>query len=95
MAQKRLKQKRQSKNTTQDKIREENIFDHFFLLHIRKSLYVIIVWALSIIIHNLVFRFAGFDEPLFTSIAIYVIPAYLFISVIYTLSKHKRIEGKR
>ena len=94
MARKKSKSKKQNSKAV-DRIRVENGWDRLFLLHIRKSLYVIIAWALSIIVHNLIFKFGGIDEPFFTSIAIWVIPVYLLISLIYTLSKHKRIEGKR
>jgi transposase len=94
MARKKLKSKKKS-SKTQDRIKVENGWDRLFLLHIRKSLYIIIVWALSIIVHNLIYKFSAIDEPFFTIIAIYIIPVYLLISLIYTLSKHKRIEGKR
>ena len=91
--------KRKSRQKTkQDKyerrIKEEHLWDKIFLLHIKKSLYVIIIWVLSIIIHEAILRFTVVDEPFFTAIAIYIIPAYLLISVIHTLSKHKRVEGK-
>mgnify|MGYP001599212899 CR=1 FL=1 len=85
MAKRRLKSKNQN---NQNKIREKNNADKLFLLHIKKSLYVIIIWALSIIIHNLVYKFSGIDEPFFTILAIYIIPIYLLISVIYTLIRH-------
>ena len=95
MAKKRLRQKNKAKkqNKYERRIREEHMWDKLFLLHIRKSLYVIIIWVASMLIHNLIFRFAGIDEPLFTFLALYIIPLYLLISVIYTLAKHKRIEG--
>ena len=94
MARKKSKSKKQNSKAV-DRIRVENGWDRLFLLHIRKSLYVIIAWAVSIIVHNLIYKLSGIDEPFFTSIAIWVIPVYLLISLIYTLSKHKRIEGKR
>ena len=84
---------KQSKDNYERRIREEHIWDRIFLLHIRKSLYVIIIWIASMIIHNLIFKFVGIDEALFTTIALYIIPPYLLVSVIYTLVKHKRIEG--
>ena len=92
MAKKRLIQKR---NKEERRIKEENFTDKLFLLHLKKSLYVIIVWVISMIIHNLILKFAGLDEELFSTLAVYIIPIYLLISIIYTLSKHKRIEGKR
>ena len=99
MAKKRLNQKLKRNQSKFEKyerrIKEEHVWDNLFLLHIKKSLYVIIIWALSIVIHNLIQRSSGIDEPYLTTVSLYVIPLYLLISVIYTLAKHKRIEGKR
>jgi len=92
MAKKRFQQKQ---NKYERRIKEEHVWDRIFLLHIKKSLYVIIFWAVSILIHNLILQFAGIDEGFFTAIALYVIPLYLLIAIIHTLSKHKRIEGNR
>ncbi len=92
MAKKRLKQKR-NKNEER-RIREENFADRLFLLHLKKSLYVIIIWAVFIIVHNLISKFNGIDEDFFSTFSVYVIPVYLLVSIVYTLVKHKRIEGR-
>ena len=84
---------KQRKDNYERRIREEHVWDKIFLLHIRKSLYVIMIWIGSMIIHQMILKFAGFDEPFFTAIALWIVPPYLLISVIYTLVKHKRIEG--
>ncbi|MEX2017226.1 MAG: hypothetical protein WD876_02025 [Candidatus Pacearchaeota archaeon] len=97
MAKKRFQQKKRKQNNIQKyerRIKEEHIWDRIFLLHIKKSITVIIIWALSLIIHESIQKFSGFDEPYLTALAIYIIPLYLLISIIYTLLKHKRIEGK-
>ena len=88
MAKKRLNQKNQRR------IRVENNWDKLFLLHLKKSLYVIIIWAFAIIFHNLIYILADRDEDLLLALAIYVIPVYLLISVVYTLVKHKRVERR-
>ncbi len=93
MAKKRLNRKNKRENN-QGIIRVENTTDKLFLLHLKKSLYVIIIWALSIIVHNLIQRLTGIDEDLFSTISIYLIPLYLLVSIIYTLSKHKRLDKK-
>lgn len=80
--------KKKSKQKQQDRIREEHFIDRLFLLHLKKSLFVIIAWIVFLILAE---NYDGFFETL----ALWVVPIYLLISVIYTLSKHKRIEGKR
>ncbi len=65
--------------------------DSFFLLHLKKSLYIIIAWALFIIAHNLAARIFNFDEMFFSILAVYIIPLYLLISVVYTLFKHSKL----
>jgi len=87
-----LKLKKQKKLSNERKIREENNWDKIFLLHLKKSLYIIIIWASLMIIHNLIYRFSGFDEAFFTIIALYIMPFYLLMSIIYTLLKHKRLD---
>lgn len=72
----------------ENRIREEHLIDKLFLLHLKKSLFVIIAWIAFLILAE---NYDGFYETL----ALWVVPIYLLISVIYTLSKHKRIEGKR
>ena len=94
MAKKRFQRKISRLDKYERRIKEEHVWDKIFLLYIKKSLYIIIIWALSIIIHNLISKFTGIDEPFLTTLAIYIIPLYILISVIYTLAKHKRIEGK-
>ena len=95
MAKKRFRQKQSKIDKYERRIKEEHVWDRIFLLHIKKSIYVIIIWAVSILVHNLILRFAGIDEMFFTSLALYIIPLYLLIAIIYTLAKHRRIEGKR
>lgn len=90
MAKKRLK----SRNKKQSRVMDRKPADRIFLLHIKKSLYVIIIWALSIIIHNLIYRFFSMDEEILSTFAVYIMPAYLLVSIIYTLSRHKKFDEK-
>jgi len=53
---------------------------------------VIIVWIASLILHNVISQILGFEESFFFILAVIVIPAYLLISVVYTLIRHKEWE---
>ena len=94
MAKKRYKTQRKNKfDKYERRIKEEHVWDRVFLLHLKKSLFVIIIWALSLIVLNIIQKSTGIDEPYLTALALYIIPLYLLVSIIYTLSKHKKIEG--
>lgn len=73
--------------------KKENRFDKFFLLTWKKIFIGIIAWFIAVIIHNLIYAFfmgvlnIDFDEPFFFIIAIFVIPLYFLISIVYTLIK--------
>ena len=95
MAKKRFQRKQNKFEKYERRIKEEHVWDRIFLLHIKKSIYVIIIWAVSMIIHSMILKFSGIDEEFFTAIVLFVIPLYLLVAIIYTLAKHKRIEGKR
>ncbi|MFH0867698.1 MAG: hypothetical protein V1831_00115 [Candidatus Woesearchaeota archaeon] len=57
-----------------------------------KNLWIIVVLGfLSIVLHNAFYAVFGFEEAVFFSIAIFIIPIYLIISIIYTL--YVKISG--
>lgn len=70
-----------------------NNFDKCFLLSWKKVAIIIIAWIASVILHNIVYAIfydyfnatIGGDEPFFFLIAIFVIPTYLVVSIIYTI----------
>ncbi|MEK6819765.1 MAG: hypothetical protein AABY03_01030 [Nanoarchaeota archaeon] len=64
--------------------------DVFFLLNWKKSISIVGLWALAVFLHNMVYGLAGFEEPFFFLIAVFVIPAYLIASIVYTLDFHRR-----
>ncbi len=67
--------------------------DKWFLLSWKKVAIIIIAWIASVVLHNLVYVIfsdyfnatIGGDEPFFFLIAIFVIPTYLVVSIIYTI----------
>jgi len=67
--------------------------DKWFLLSWKKVSIIIIAWIASVVLHNLVYAIfsdffnttIGGDEPFFFLIAIFVIPTYLVVSIIYTI----------
>jgi hypothetical protein len=69
--------------------------DKWFLLSWKKVAIIIIAWIASVILHNLVYVIfsdyfnatIGGDEPFFFLIAIFVIPLYVVVLIIYTIKK--------
>jgi len=69
-----------------------NNLDKWFLLSWKKVAIILIAWIASVILHNIVyaifydyFNAIGGDEPFFFLIAIFVIPLYLVVLIIYTI----------
>ncbi len=74
--------------------RRKNKISEFFLLSWKKTAIALIIWILAVFLHNMVYAFiVGIlkidiaDEPFFFIIAVFIIPAYFLISIIYTLIK--------
>jgi hypothetical protein len=69
--------------------------DKWFLLSWKKVAIIIIAWIASVILHNLLYVIfsdyfnatIGGDEPFFFLIAIFVIPLYVVVLIIYTIKK--------
>jgi hypothetical protein len=69
--------------------------DKWFLLSWKKVAIILIAWIASVILHNLVYVIfsdyfnatIGGDEPFFFLIAIFVIPLYVVVLIIYTIKK--------
>lgn len=67
-------------------------FDKYLLLSWKRVLVITCAWVLSVLLHNLIyglfydyFRRAGGDEPVFFILAVFVIPLYFIISLVYTV----------
>ena len=68
------------------KAREKRL-NKYFELNLKTLAAIISSWIISVILHNLVYAIFGIEEALFFIIAIFVIPTYFIISLIYTLVK--------
>jgi hypothetical protein len=59
--------------------------DTLFLFSWRKLWIIIVSGFLAIFLHNLVSVLLGVEEAFFFIIAVFIIPAYIFIFIIYNL----------
>ncbi len=78
------------KKYLQNKSKRNQRSKGFFILHLKKSLLITLIWMLSIIFHHLIELIFNIQEKVLLFISVYLIPLYLFIAVIYTLVHHKR-----
>jgi len=65
----------------------KNKFDKLFLLNWKKIAVVALLWVVSVLLHNFVSGIFSTEEPVFFIIAVFLIPLYLIISVIYSIIK--------
>ena len=68
------------------KKRKDNL-DKYFLLSWRKLWIIVVAGFISIILHNLFYAIFGFEELVFFSIVVFVLPVYFIISGVYSLIK--------
>ncbi len=59
----------------------------FFFLSLKKFVFVIFLWIVFVVLHNLFYAIFGFEEVVFFIIAVIIIPLYLLIAFIYSLVK--------
>ena len=65
---------------------------NIFLLNWKKVLFIILAWFVVVILHNLVSALLGIEEALFFIIAIFILPLYAIIALIYTVvSKFRKL----
>ncbi len=64
-----------------------------FLLSWKNLWIVVVLGFASILLHNAFYAIFGFEEAVFFSIVIFMIPLYLIISIIYTL--YIKISGRK
>ena len=67
-------------------------YDKYLLLNWKRVLIIACAWVLSVLLHNVIyglfyehFRRTGGDEPVFFILAIFVIPLYFIVSLVYTV----------
>jgi len=63
------------------------MIDKYLILSWKNIGIIIAAWVVSVILHNVVSVVFGFEEALFFIIAIFVIPIFVIISLIYTIYK--------
>jgi len=63
------------------------MLEKYFKLNLKKLFIILGAWIASVVLHNLVSAFFGIEDAFFFIIAIFVIPIYLIISIIYTIFK--------
>ncbi len=56
-----------------------------FLLSWKNFGIAIIIWFVAVILHNVFYAIFGFEEAVLFSIAVFVVPLYLIILIIYTI----------
>ena len=66
--------------------------EKFFILSWKKILLLVLIWFVAVILHNAVDVIFHIEEAFFFIIAIFVIPLYFMISLIYTV--YKKLRGK-
>ncbi len=78
-----------------------NNLDKWLLLSWKKVAIIIMAWIASVVLHNLVyvifsdyFNAIDGDEPFFFLIAVFVIPIYLVVLVIYTIIKKLKTPNR-
>ena len=64
-----------------------------FTLSWKKFGIVVVSWLVAVVLHNFWYAIFGFEEAVFFIIAIFIIPIYLIISIIFTIYK-KISRGK-
>ena len=77
MARKKLRQRQKKESKT----------ERYFLLTGKKLAYAFLAFIVAIILHNLFSAIFGVEEVIFFLIAVFVIPLYFLLSIVYTLKK--------
>jgi len=76
-------------------MKSKNMFNDVFLLSWIKFSLVIILFIISVFLHNLVSALLGIEEAVFFIISVFIIPIYLVICIIYSLIYHIKNKKKR
>lgn len=69
-------------------------FWKYFLLTWKQFYILILIWFASVILHNLISSLIGKEEPVFFIISIIIIPLYLILGIVFTLTHKVRKRYK-
>jgi len=79
-------------HTDEQVMKRTHRYDKYLLLSWKRVLMIVCAWVLSVVLHNVIyglfyehFRRTGGDEAVFFILAIFVIPLYFIISLVYTV----------
>jgi len=61
------------------------IIEYLFLFSWKKFWMVVVVWFISIVLHNLISGLMGGEEAFLFIIAVFLIPLYVLIAIVYNL----------
>jgi len=66
----------------------------WFLLDWKKALGIAVAWAAAVLLHNAIYALTAIEEVVFFGIAVFLIPAYLVVCIVYTISSGLRKRKK-
>ena len=72
------------------RLKSKNKWDKYFLLSWKKAWILVVVGFISIVLHNFWYALFGFEDIVFFILAVFVIPKYFVVSVVYSLVKKFR-----
>ena len=61
-----------------------------FLLNKRNVWIMVVAGFVSIMLHNAFYAVFGFEEAVFFSIVVFIIPIYFIVSIVFTLRERKK-----
>jgi hypothetical protein len=68
-------------------------WDKWLKISWKKLLIIIGLWFIAVILHNAVYAIFGVEDALFFIIAIFILPTYFIISIIYSIiTKIKEVK---
>jgi len=73
--------------------RKKRNLNKYFLLTWKKLWIIVVIGFISIMLHNFWYAIFGYEDVVFFSLVIFVIPTYLIVCIIYTIIK--KIQKKK
>ena len=65
--------------------KKQNKFDKYFLLSWRKAWIIVVGWFVAVMLHNFISALFNFEDALFFIIAIFLIPIYVVLAIVYSI----------
>jgi Na+/melibiose symporter-like transporter len=62
---------------------------NFLSISWKKIVVVLALWLISVILHNLISGLLGNEEAFFFIVAVFVLPIYLVVALLYSLLRKK------